>query len=460
MFKGVFILLLHFYCKIVICTECGKVWLTVSSLWRPIAASDKVVDAELEVNWDIDCASDLEYPDTIKVFAADPAHNKTQKPDLILSSLEYPRGYYRTNITVGRPPLPGGWDTKDGATLPGPHCLKHHAGLYKDDVLLSSACLRIWPTWMYDLRNKLGRLPIGSLMIPGTHNSGCYKHGDLTRRDAFQRHLLTQDRDVWTQLVHGIRYLDIRVGYYPSIPNGTVIEEDEEDNDHLNRFWVNHDVIRITPLSVIINDVISFLNVARGEVVIMDFHRFPVGFEGRPSRHKRLANLLHQEFGDLILKLDRGVEGLGPTLNDIWSGGSRLIICYGDKQTAGEYDWMWPPMTQAWGDQQTAEGLLQYLKDVITGPKKIRNSRNSFSQNPLWAVMAELTACPLDIIFNPSSGGLRQMADSVNRLLTHEFQKEWWEETNIVATDYFLGNNLIDVSIQSNIKKSNIAQWQ
>lgn len=118
-------------------------------------------------------------------------------------------------------------------------------------------------------RRQLGRLPIGSLMIPGTHNSGCYKHGDLTRRDAFQRYLLTQDRDVWTQLVHGIRYLDIRVGYYPSIPNGTAIEE----GNHISRFWINHDVIRITPLSAIIKDVRNFLNVARGEVVIMDFHR-------------------------------------------------------------------------------------------------------------------------------------------------------------------------------------------
>ncbi|KAF3424207.1 hypothetical protein E2986_02265, partial [Frieseomelitta varia] len=430
--------------------QCGKVWLTVSSLWRPIAASDKVVDAELEVNWDLDCPSSTGYPDTIKVFTADPAHNKTVKPKLILTSLQYPRGYYRTNITVGRPPLPGGWDTKDGATLPGPHCLKHHAALYKDGVILTSSCLQIWPTWMYDLRRQLGRLPIGSLMIPGTHNSGCYKHGDLTRRDAFQRYLLTQDRDVWTQLVHGVRYLDIRVGYYPSIPNGTAVEE----GNHISRFWINHDVIRITPLSAIIKDVRNFLNVARGEVVIMDFHRFPVGFEDRPSRHRRLAMILLREFEGLILKPDRGVEGLGPTLNDIWTGGKRLIICYGDKHTVNEYDWLWPTMSQAWGNQQTVEGLFKYLDKVIMGPKKSRNS-----QNPLWAVMAELTPYPLDIIFN-LSGGLRQMADSVNRNLTYKFQEEWWKETNIVATDFFLGNNLIDVSIQANIKKSNIAQWR
>lgn len=61
--------------------------------------------------------------------------------------------------------------------------------------------------------------------------------------------------------------------------------------------------------------------------------RFPVGFEDRPNRHCRLAMILLQEFKGLILKPDRGVEGLGPTLNDIWTGGKRLIICYGDKHT-------------------------------------------------------------------------------------------------------------------------------
>lgn len=62
-------------------------------------------------------------------------------------------------------------------------------------------------------------------------------------------------------------------------------------------------------------------------------NRFPVGFEGRPSLHRRLVSMLHREFGRLILEPDRGAEGLGPTLNDIWNSGKRLIICYGDKHT-------------------------------------------------------------------------------------------------------------------------------
>lgn len=56
--------------------QCGQVWFTVSSLWRPIAASDKVIDAELEINWDFDCPARVRFPDAhIKVFTADPAHS-------------------------------------------------------------------------------------------------------------------------------------------------------------------------------------------------------------------------------------------------------------------------------------------------------------------------------------------------------------------------------------------------
>lgn len=66
---------------------------------------------------------------------------------------------------------------------------------------------------------------------------------------------------------------------------------------------------------------------------LIKFSRFPIGFESRPSRHRRLASMLYREFGGLILKPSRGVDGLGPTLNEIWNSGRRLIICYGDKHT-------------------------------------------------------------------------------------------------------------------------------
>lgn len=69
------------------------------------------------------------------------------------------------------------------------------------------------------------------------------------------------------------------------------------------------------------------------EIIISNENRFPVGLEGKLNRHRKLAAILHREFKDWILKPDIGIDGLGPTLNDIWAAGKRLIICYGDKHT-------------------------------------------------------------------------------------------------------------------------------
>ncbi len=102
---------------------------------------------------------------------------------------------------------------------------------------------------------------------------------------------------MYSQLVYGIRYLDIRVGYYPAYPE---------------KFWVNHNFYRMRPLSEIVKDVARFVD-ETNEIVILDFHRhvtstftcktyfklmsysdslhrFPVGFTSQ-DRHSKLAGI-------------------------------------------------------------------------------------------------------------------------------------------------------------------------
>lgn len=62
--------------------------------------------------------------------------------------------------------------------------------------------------------------------------------------------------------------------------------------------------------------------------------------------------------------------------------------------------------------------------------------------------MAELTISPIDVIFHSASNV--RLADKVSRELTKWFRDEWAKEANIVATDYFLGNDLINVAIEAN----------
>lgn len=110
---------------------------------------------------------------------------------------------------------------------------------------------------------------------------------------------------------------------------------------------------------------------------------------------------------------------------------------------------LWGPLSQVWGNQQTPSGLRSFLQCSMDNAKQRAPS--------LWAAMAELTPTPLDVMFNPT-GSLRAMADAVNRNLTSWFKNQWWPHANIVATDFFLGNNLIDVAVTANLRKINMVE--
>jgi len=41
--------------------------------------------------------------------------------------------------------------------------------------VLQTNSLRLWPTWMNDMKKCIGDIPLHSLMIPGTHDSGSWR---------------------------------------------------------------------------------------------------------------------------------------------------------------------------------------------------------------------------------------------------------------------------------------------
>nr|XP_023026209.1 uncharacterized protein LOC111514202 [Leptinotarsa decemlineata] len=104
--------------------------------------------------------------------------------------------------------------------------------------------------------------------------------------------------------------------------------------------------------------------------------------------------------------------------------------------------WLWHPLSQYWGDTTKVPALKDYIQKTI-------NERNPLgSTNPNWALMAELTPRPIDIIFRRN--GLRKLAHDANVEVTKWFRDQWGKKSNIVATDYFLGNDMINVAMSIN----------
>ncbi|KAJ8935528.1 hypothetical protein NQ318_010215 [Aromia moschata] len=208
----------------------------------------------------------------------------------------------------------------------------------------------IQPTWMSDNSESIGSLSIGSMLIPGTHNSGSFKGVISILKD----YVLCQDRSIWTQLVFGIRYFDFRIAHY---------------NDG---FFINHNLIKLTEAIPIFREIKKFVELAPQEIIFMDFHRFPVPTNFTDSLHENFTNILYEELGAYALPRTDLESGKGPSLNDIWA-----------KNKKSGHDWLWHPLTQYWGDTNNATVLKSYLEKTI--------SNHGSTTNPMWALMAELT---------------------------------------------------------------------
>jgi len=78
-------------------------------------------------------------------------------------------------------------------------------------------------------------------------------------------------------------------------------------------------------------------------------------------------------------------------------------------------------------------------------------------QGNFWSAMAELTPTPADIILKPRVG-LRGFAELINLPITAWFaRKDWYSRANIVSTDYYLGNNIIEMAVKVNQNQATCA---
>ncbi|CAB0009141.1 unnamed protein product [Nesidiocoris tenuis] len=99
-----------------------------------------------------------------------------------------------------------------------------------------------------------------------------------------------------------------------------------------NRFWINHDLIKVRPLAPVVGQIKKFLERTSNEVVIIDFHRFPIGFNMRQERHQALVSYLERELKEYAIPY----ANQPLTLDKIWTTQQRLIISYGENSVAKE----------------------------------------------------------------------------------------------------------------------------
>ncbi|XP_013193094.2 uncharacterized protein LOC106136946 [Amyelois transitella] len=412
-------------------STCGRVWVTVHSPEIKQTRQPDLIDA-LEVNWDFSSCSSI--PKNIAIFKSRPLAWKDAE---WFHSINTPQGYILTDVTLGEGALPGGWLTGPG--LKGPHCLWPWVAA-GDDEIQAYNCLKIQPTWMEDHTDKIGHLRIGELAIAGTHNAGAWRFNTEISNLARDSFVLCQDRSVWAQLVHGIRYLDFRIAYYEFYQNVD------------DRYWLNHNLVRVRPLVPLLREIRIFLDTTK-EIVFLDAHHFPMGFydqTGAPLQHVHagLLEIIQRELGPHLAFANdfaTGVGTKGPTVQTLLDADKRLVFSYVDNSVVNQNNWLWPVLPHLWANTNNPTQLFEYLDQAIA------NSPQPNARSPLHSAMAQTTPTILDIVF--LRGSLRQNADAVNRNVTARLATKWRQQANIVSTDFFLGDDVIDLSIAINVER-------
>lgn len=183
---------------------------------------------------------------------------------------------------------------------------------------------------------------------------------------------------------------------------------------------------------------------ATREVVVLDFHRFPVGFSQNQQRNRKthadLVAALVAGLGDWMVPFSVGTS---VTMNDLWALNKTLIVAYADEWTRTNHPLLWPSIPQEWGDKRSVNDLYFYLDSI---------DRKRMGYPYFWAAMAELTPSTMDVLFRPNDG-LRKLADQVASNVTTWYRDRWWKSTSITAVDFFHTTGIIDVAIQASLKR-------
>ena len=438
------------------------------------------------------------------------------------------------------------------------YCAAYFAGTGR---LLASNCLRTRPNWMRDSFPLISARSLPTLMVPGTHNSGTYaRRLDKSVLQMINKYQLNQDDCVFDQLVFGARYLDLRVGY-------AKVKQRSE------RLWIYHDIFRTeVSLEELLQQVRRFLELTSHELVIMDFHRFTVGFQDESAavqreRHVKLLELLFGQLGQWIIPSYLGQHA---PIQEYVANGKRLLVGYAAraqlmrdhdhsglplkleaKQTeltlqasspasvrdidAAKQDldeFVQPvessrerapnsgaPLPEQQADRQVGSRIFNKLKSVklisrsfskrsiAAGQSRPSQNRTTSSKQAqkfslpmptaelqqlqgdplarvallfapvrhLWpnkdtleglaqymnettcrkyfgelrSMMVELTPTVFGAISDKYDGN-RRLAQAANRPVTDWIRDRWLHCINIVASDFFLGNDLVSLAIQAN----------
>ncbi|KAJ6642033.1 hypothetical protein Bhyg_06979 [Pseudolycoriella hygida] len=405
------------------------VYLTISS------NSKNVKDSPILINWGPACENP---PKWIGLYDKDPSISN-DNPRAYIETQRKPDGIFETNVTIGQIKLPDGWNRGDVLKEPpkqnGGKCLPFYVAAFDAKTLRSIDCLKIQPNWMKSNKHLMD-VPLKNMFIPGTHCSGCFYKKSKAQNVLVEKFGFTQNFDVWTQLVLGIRYLDISLGFNA---------KHDDRRNQANKFWVVNDNLFITPISYILEDVKKFVLLSQ-ELVIIEFHQFPIDFNR--ERHIQFLKYLENKLGDIAFINDHSSNSYDLTINQMKTNGRLLLITYNEPEMEKETDIIWPCWKRFSTKDLKQTEIREYMRKVFS-----RKYEGSPDEQIGWSFFGRQSV-ESSYMDGYSLLTSRERANYINHNISIWLGGTWSLSANVVALDYFYNTNLVDMAIHTNHHKS------
>ncbi|KAH7646622.1 hypothetical protein HUG17_2160 [Dermatophagoides farinae] len=309
-------------------------------------------------------------------------------------------------------------------------CIKYWiAYIQYNRRIVVKKCLRTRPRWMEHSMPFIGHRSILELALPGTHNAASYEISGKMNFPRLDKYIYCQDESVWNQLIYGIRFLDLRLAY------------DNEQKNERDRVWIAHGMVKVDILLVdVLEQVLAFLLSTHQEIIILDFHRFEDGLqESLPDideRHSIIERLINDYLGSFLIPVD---IGWNRPLRELIAMNKRVYIGYARDHRNRQF--FHTNALHVWAGSDDPGILFRHLND--------RSCRSPSTPYPV-SLMGALTPKFFGLL-RDKYDGLRSLAEQINHDLSVNVFDEWWQCMNVLCTDYFLGNNIIEYTIEANL---------
>ena len=198
------------------------------------------------------------------------------------------------------------------------------------------------PIWMKELAEEhpsFAEKPLAEIALPGSHDSASHKINgssqlspgceswaktlsSIVGSSVVQTHYASwtkcQTYDVATQLLNGIRYLDLRVC--------TVGGE----------LWVCHAQLSVL-LSTVLDEVVQFVrSIGTQEIILLDFQQL---HDFSRETHTQLCSMVQSTLGALICP--RSGHTCQVTLSELWKTEERILVFHSDEVEPSKHKWLW-----------------------------------------------------------------------------------------------------------------------